>query len=136
MSLAMYRHTLPHTTKPVYGPGVQTTREVQLAVRMTEVIGIPSEVMMIAISPISPLDFPDHLVKAMMETARNGIPFGPLPCPTAGTTAPLSISGAIVQQNAEVLASIVLAQLVKPGLPIMYCGRLAMMEPRTGGSVW
>ena len=29
-----------------------------------------------------------------------------------------------------------LAQLVHPGLPIIYCGRLAMMEPRTGISVW
>jgi trimethylamine--corrinoid protein Co-methyltransferase len=34
------------------------------------------------------------------------------------------------------LASVVLAQLVHPGLPIIYCGRLAMMEPRTGVSVW
>jgi trimethylamine--corrinoid protein Co-methyltransferase len=42
----------------------------------------------------------------------------------------------VAQQNAEVLAAIVLAQLVNPGLPIMYCGRLAMMEPRTGISVW
>lgn len=136
MSLAMYRHTLPHTTKPVYGPGVQTAREVRLAVRMAEVIGPASKVLLMAISPISPLTFPDHLVEAMMETARNGIPFGPLPCPTAGATAPLTISGAIVQQNAEVLASIVLAQLMHPGLPVVYCGRLAMMEPRTGSSVW
>ena len=32
--------------------------------------------------------------------------------------------------------AVVLAQLVRPGLPIIYCGRLAMMEPRTGISVW
>jgi trimethylamine--corrinoid protein Co-methyltransferase len=31
---------------------------------------------------------------------------------------------------------VILAQLVNPGLPIIYCGRLAMMEPRTGASVW
>jgi trimethylamine--corrinoid protein Co-methyltransferase len=61
---------------------------------------------------------------------------GPLPCPTAGATAPLSLAGALAQQNAEVLAAVVLAQLVRPGLPIIYCGRLAMMEPRTGLSVW
>ncbi|HEX9092085.1 MAG TPA: trimethylamine methyltransferase family protein, partial [Anaerolineales bacterium] len=66
----------------------------------------------------------------------HGIPFAPLPCPTAGTTAPFSIAGAITQQNAEILSSIVLAQLVHPGLPVIYCGRLAMMEPRTGLSVW
>ncbi len=71
-----------------------------------------------------------------MEIARLGIAFAPLPCPTAGTTAPFSIAGAITQQNAEVLAALVLAELVQPGLPIIYCGRLAMMEPRTGLSVW
>ncbi len=136
MGLAMYRHTLPHTTKPVYGPGVQTARETQYFVRMAEVLGNPSEVTMMAISPVSPLNFPAHLVEAMMEAARSGLPFGALPCPTAGATAPLTISGAIAQQNAEVLASIVLVQLVKPGLPVLYCGRLAMMEPRTGVSVW
>jgi len=35
-----------------------------------------------------------------------------------------------------VLAALVLAQLVRPGLPMIYCGRLAMMEPRTGISIW
>ena len=34
------------------------------------------------------------------------------------------------------LASLVIAQLAHPGLPIIYCGRLAMMEPRTAISVW
>ncbi len=136
MGLAMYRHTAPHTSKPLYGPGVQTAREAQYFVKMVEVIGNPSEMTMMAISPVSPLNFPSHLVEAMTETARLGLPFGSLPCPTAGATSPLTLSGAIAQQNAEVLASIVLVQLVKPGLPVIYCGRLAMMEPRTGVSVW
>jgi trimethylamine--corrinoid protein Co-methyltransferase len=48
----------------------------------------------------------------------------------------MSLAGALAQQNAEVLSALVLAQLVRPGLPIVYCGRLAMMEPRTGISVW
>jgi trimethylamine--corrinoid protein Co-methyltransferase len=136
MSLAMYRHALPHTTKPLQGPGTQTATEVRYAARMASVIGPPAEVLSLGISPISPLFFPDDVVEAMMETARLGIALGPLPCPTAGATAPMSMAGALAQQNAEVLASVVLAQLVRPGLPIIYCGRLAMMEPRTGGSVW
>ncbi len=136
MSLAMYRHTLPHTAKPVQGPGVQTAKEVQLAVRMAEVIGPPAEVLSLSISPISPLLFSADLAGAMLEIARLGIAFAPLPCPTAGATAPLSLAGALAQQNAEVLASVVLAQSVRPEVPIIYCGRLAMMEPRTGVSVW
>jgi trimethylamine--corrinoid protein Co-methyltransferase len=136
MSLAMYRHTLPYTTKPVHGPGVQYPGEVKYVLEMAAVLGKPAEVLTLAVSPVSPLTIPDHEVEAIIEIARASIAFGPLPCPTAGTTAPLSIAGAIAQQNAEVLAPLVLAQLVHPGLPIFYCGRLAMMEPRTGISVW
>jgi trimethylamine--corrinoid protein Co-methyltransferase len=136
MSLAMYRHALPHTTKPLQGPGTQTAAEVRYAARMASVVGPPAEVLSLGISPISPLFFPDDVAEAIIETARLGIPLGPLPCPTAGATAPMSLAGAVAQQNAEVLASVVLAQLVRPGLPIVYCGRLAAMEPRTGVSVW
>ncbi len=136
MSLSMYRYSLPHTVKPLQGPGVQTATEVELAVRMAEVIGPANEYISLSVSPVSPLIFPDDAVGAIMAIARAGVPFGPLPCPTGGTTAPLSIAGAVAQQNAEVLASLVLAQAVQPGLPVVYCGRLAMMEPRTGISVW
>ena len=136
MSLAMYRHAMPFTTKPLQGPGVQTAPEVRYAVRMAEVLGLPRVVLTLSVSPVSPLAFPGHEVEAMLEIARQGIAFAPLPCPTAGTTAPFSIAGAIAQQAAEVLASLVLAQLVQPGLPVIFCGRLAMMEPRTGISVW
>lgn len=136
MSLAMYRHTLPFTTKPVQGPGVGNAAEVRYAIELASVIGPPGEVLSLGISPVSPLFFPDKMVSAVLETAKGGVPLTPLPCPTSGTTAPMSIAGAVTQQNAEVLATIVLAQLVNPGLPIVYCGRLAMMEPRTGASIW
>ncbi len=136
MSLAMYRHALPYTTKPVQGPGVQVAAEVRFAVEMASVIGSPHEVLSLSTSPISPLSFPGAMAECVIEIARANVPFAPLPCPTAGATAPLSLAGALAQQSAENLACIVLAQLVQPGLPIVYCGRLAVMEPRTGGSVW
>ncbi len=136
MSLAMYRYALPFTTKPLQGPGVQFAKEADYAVRMAELIGDPKEMLTLSLSPVSPLTLPDHEALAIIRIAEHGISFGPLPCPTAGTTAPLSLAGAIAQQNAEILLAVVLAQLVHPGLPIIYCGRLAAMEPRTGVSVW
>jgi len=136
MSLAMYRHAIPNTTKPLQGPGVQFAAEANYSVKMAEVLGVPNEILTLSVSPVSPLSIPDHEARAIMEIARLGITFGSLPCPTMGTTAPFSIAGAIAQQNAEILATIVLVQLVNPGLPVIYCGRLAMMEPRTGISVW
>lgn len=136
MSLSMYRYALPHTLKPLQGPGVQNAIEVKFALHMAEVIGKPAEMLSLSVSPVSPLIFSDHAVDAMLAIANAGVPFGPLPCPTAGATAPMSLAGALAQQNAEVLACIVLVQLAQPGLPIIYCGRLAMMEPHTGLSVW
>ena len=136
MSLMMYRHALPHTTKPLQGPCLQYPGEVKYVLRMAEVIGPPPEVLTLAVSPVSPLNIPAYEAEAIVEIAKAGVAFGPLPCPTAGATAPLSIAGALAQQNAEVLAPIVLVQIVCPGLPVIYCGRLAMMEPRAGISVW
>ncbi len=136
MSLAMYRHALPFTIKPLQGPGVQYPLEVDYAVHMAEVIGDPHEVLTLSLSPVSPLTLPEHEALAIIRIAELGISFGPLPCPTAGTTAPFSLVGGTVQQNAEILLAVVLAELVHPGLPIIYCGRLAAMEPRTGVSVW
>jgi trimethylamine--corrinoid protein Co-methyltransferase len=135
MSLAMYRHTVSNTTKPVQGPAVHSAHEVRHIARMAAVLGPPPEVLTLGISPVSPLFFPDDVAEAIMETADLGIPLGPLPCPIAGATSPMSLAGSLVQQNGEVLASVVLAQLVRPGLPIVYCGRLSVMEPRTGISV-
>jgi trimethylamine--corrinoid protein Co-methyltransferase len=135
MTVAMYRHTVSSTTKPVQGPAVHSPHEVRHIARMAAVLGPPPEVLTLGISPVSPLLFPDDVAEAIMETAGLGIPLGPLPCPISGATSPMSLAGSLVQQNAEILATVVLAQLVRPGLPIVYCGRLSVMEPRTGISV-
>jgi trimethylamine--corrinoid protein Co-methyltransferase len=44
----------------------------------------------------------------------------------------MTITGSLVQQSAESLAPLVLAQLINPGCGVVYCGRLGMLEPRTG----
>jgi trimethylamine--corrinoid protein Co-methyltransferase len=135
-NLAMFRHALPFTTKPLAGPGLQTAQEVKYIHEMAAVIGEASEVVSVSVSPISPFRFPNDLAAAILETASLGIPFWPLPCPTTGLSAPLSLAGALTLQNAEILACIVLAQLTQPGLPITYCGRLSILEPRSAGSSW
>ncbi|MBN1668517.1 MAG: trimethylamine methyltransferase family protein, partial [Anaerolineales bacterium] len=73
LSLAMYRHSLPHTIKPLHGPGVQTAAEVAFIARLAAVIGPPGQALSLGISPISPLNFPDDVVAAILETARLGI---------------------------------------------------------------
>ncbi|MCX6068938.1 MAG: trimethylamine methyltransferase family protein, partial [Chloroflexi bacterium] len=45
MSLAMYRHAMPFTTKPLHGPGVQYPGEVKYSLEMAAILGTPSEVL-------------------------------------------------------------------------------------------
>ena len=84
------------------------------ALKMAEVIGDPKEVLTLALSPVSPLTIPDHEAEAVIEIAKAGVAFGALPCPTAGATSPMTISGSIAQQNAETLAVVVLSQIGQP----------------------
>ena len=132
MSLYMYRHCLPHTTKPIQGPGIQFAEEVKYAVEMAKVVGTPPEDLTLSLSPVSPLTVHDPAAAAIMEMAKAGVIHANLPCPIGGATSPMTITGSLVQQSAETLAPLVLAQIINPGCSVVYCGRLAMLDPRTG----
>jgi len=132
MALHMYRHTLSNTTKPVQGPGIQFGPEVKYAVEMAAVVGTSAHELTLSLSPVSPLTIHDVAAEAVMEMAKAGIIHSNLPAPTGGATSPMTMTGSIVQQSAESLAPLVLAQLINPGCGVVYCGRLGMLEPRTG----
>lgn len=132
MSLYMYRHCLPHTTKPVQGPGIQFAEEVKYAVEMAAVTGTPPHELTLSLSPVSPLTIHNSAASAIVEMAKAGVICANLPAPTGGATSPMTITGSLVQQNAETLSLLVLAQIVRPGCGVVYCGRLGMLEPRTG----
>ncbi len=132
LSLHMYRHALSNTVKPVQGPGIQFGHEVRYAVEMAAVVGTTANELTLSLSPVSPLTMHDIAAEAIMEMAKHGVIHANLPCPTGGATSPMTITGSIVQQSAESLAPLVLAQLINPGCGVVYCGRLGMLEPRTG----
>lgn len=132
LSLHMYRSALSYTTKPVQGPGIQFGHEVRYAVEMAAVVGTPAHELTLSLSPVSPLTMHDIAAEAIMEMASHGVIHSNLPCPTGGATSPMTITGSVVQQSAETLAPLVLAQLINPGCGVVYCGRLGMLEPRTG----
>lgn len=132
MALHMYRHTLSNTTKPVQGPGIQFGHEVKYAVEMAAVIGIQAHELTLSLSPVSPLTMHDVAAQAIMDMANAGVIHANLPAPTGGATSPMTITGSLVQQSAESLAPLVLAQIMNPGCGVIYCGRLGLLEPRTG----
>ncbi|HRQ22700.1 MAG TPA: trimethylamine methyltransferase family protein [Anaerolineales bacterium] len=132
MALHMFRHALSNTSKPVQGPGIQFGHEVKYAVEMAAVIGIQPHEITLSLSPVSPLTMHDVAAQAVMDMAEAGVIHANLPAPTGGATSPMTITGSLVQQSAETLAPLVLAQILNPGCGVVYCGRLGMLEPRTG----
>ncbi|UCE92282.1 MAG: trimethylamine methyltransferase family protein [Methanobacteriota archaeon] len=87
-------------------------------------------------SPSSPLTYDEHASDVMMRGAEYGVPIDLIPCPIAGGTAPVTIAGGLAQQNAELLGGVMLIQTVDDTLPIQYCGRLSVMDLRSGQNVW
>ena len=136
MVLSMFDQVVRHTLKPVNGPGVRSSQEVGWLAEMMQVVFGTAPAVSLGASPVSPLNFQGEIAGTMMEIARRGLPFGPLPCPNAGATSPMSLAGSLVQQNAENLAAITLVQLTRRGLPVVYCGRLSVLNMRSGAPVW
>jgi trimethylamine--corrinoid protein Co-methyltransferase len=60
------------------------------------------------------------MTEGVVELARAGQVTCITPFTLAGSMSPATLAGTLVQQTAEVLAVVVLAQLVRPGAPVMY----------------
>jgi len=86
----------------------------------------------ISISNLSPLHFPAEVSETIVEAAASGLPLTMLPCPINGMTAPVTLVGGFVQQNAEQLAFLTLARLVNRDCPLIYASRLCAADMRTG----
>ncbi|MDR1248891.1 MAG: trimethylamine methyltransferase family protein, partial [Treponema sp.] len=81
---------------------------------------------------LTPLSYDDKMAGAIIAYAEYGQPQLVNSLSIAGATNLTTIAGAIALQNAEVLAGIVLAQLVNPGTPIMYGASGSNADMRTG----
>ncbi len=83
------------------------------------------------ICPNSPLRLNPDITEVIIEAARGGAPCLFIDMGLAGATAPVTLAGALVVQNAELLSSIVLAQIVRKGHPVIYGTSSLSMDLRT-----
>ena len=80
----------------------------------------------------SPLRLDGPMLQGLMEMARHGQPVVLTPFTLSGAMAPVTIAGALAQQNAEALAGITMIQLVAPGVPCMYGGFTSNVDMKSG----
>jgi trimethylamine--corrinoid protein Co-methyltransferase len=81
---------------------------------------------------VSPLTFDVDSTEAFMHFAEEGLPHYVVGAPNAGMTAPLTLLGTLVVCNAEFLAQGVLAQMSRPGTPLIYGQIATVADMRTG----
>jgi trimethylamine--corrinoid protein Co-methyltransferase len=83
------------------------------------------------VNPQSPLQYKASEARGMIESARRERGWNHVsPEVMMGATGPVTMAGALVQHNAEVLAGLVLAQLARPDSPFVYGCVSAPMDLR------
>jgi len=76
--------------------------------------------MVFNINAQAPLQYAGNMAEALMTCATYGQPAIITGGGILGATAPITVSGMLAAQNAAVLAGIALAQLIRPGAPVIY----------------
>jgi len=81
---------------------------------------------------LTPLVYDERMLGAIMEYARAGQPQLISSLGIAGATSPVTLAGTLAVQNAEVLAGIVLTQLIREGTPVVFAGASSSVDMHTG----
>ena len=127
--LLQFAAMLDGTSKPLIvstshgGDGLEAMRE------MAGLCGEPASFgCLIMSSP--PLSFDHDAMDKLIICARLGIPAILAPAPSAGATAPASMTSAIIVADAEVIAGMCVHQLARPGAPFVYGVGAAALDMR------
>lgn len=128
---------LKNTTKHITG-GVLGARGVRDAIKMAAV-AVGDEALLLRRPSISgwvltlpPLGIDKDSLEALLELSRWKIPVMLSSGPIVGVTSPVTIAGTVCQAHAEILACLVVSQLVNPGAPVVYTSFARSMDMRTG----
>ncbi|CAN5894169.1 trimethylamine methyltransferase family protein [soil metagenome] len=80
----------------------------------------------------SPLRWDDRMLDALFEYADAAQPVVLTPFLLMGAMSPVTIPAALVQQIAEALSGIALAQLIRPGAPVVFGSFLSTINMQSG----
>ncbi len=110
-----------YTDKPLAGL-TQSVAAARECLHLAEIVhgGLENNMFLGTICPTTPLTYDSSDLSVAYFYARSGQPVCITSCGMAGTTTPPTLAGTLVVNNAEVIAGIVLIQLVKEGTPVVY----------------
>lgn len=111
---------LKYSDKPMIGFTTSSKASIDSINMTQEFYDHKDNVVLGIISVISPLKYDDAMMEATQIFAEKNQPLMFACCSLPGATSPTTISGTIAVNNAEVLAGIIISQLLRPGLPVLY----------------
>lgn len=124
--LLIMQALLRHTDKPMYTK-LFTYEQMHQAIDMVEIVvgeklmpGGPVYLAPGSAPSMSPMSYSREVTDNIIALAERGQLVTMGTATSTGVTGPIHIFGTIVMQNAEILAGIVLTQLVNPGNPVGY----------------
>jgi len=130
--------SLNNTEKPITMDATTKLEEAVYEVKMlAEVVGGEEELRKRPIASalectVAPLILEGGATDAALEFSRVGIPVAFMGMPHAGITAPLTLAGTMVVNNAEVLSSLTIIEMAYPGAPVIYSAVPSMPDLKTG----
>ena len=125
---------LKYSKKPII-TGAFTVENLPIMLKMLKVIREDAwkrPFTIFDVCPSPPLSWSTVTSRNLMDLARAHVPAEIISMPGLGSTAPVTVAGALIQHHAEVLSGIVLAQLVSKGAPVIYGGSPLLAQPRYG----
>lgn len=124
--------------KPFFATGIGAGRA-RDAIEMSAIArGLSMEEMksnpsvMTNINVNSPRKLDDSMAYGAMQMSLFGQPVTVTPFTLMGAMTPVTMAGALAQQNAEALLGIALLQLTRPGTPVVYGGFTSNVDMRSG----
>jgi trimethylamine--corrinoid protein Co-methyltransferase len=95
-----------------------------------EIVDDPSVLTIISVN--SPRRFDEAMSEGLMAMSEFGQPVVVTPFTLMGAMTPVTLAAALTQQNAEALSGIVLTQLTRPGVPVVYGAFTSNVDMRSG----
>ena len=89
--------------------------------------------MFTLINTNSPLSLADNMLQCTMAMVEYGQPVIFCPASMLGATAPIKIAGSLASNTCEVLAGIILAQMLRPGTPVVFGIQSTALDMKTVG---
>jgi len=131
-----FRAMITNTAKPVVFTAWDESGLADIIAMAEAVVGgaerlAASPFLLAYLEPTSPLQHSQTVLQKVLLMADRQLPFVYAPGPVEGASAPVTSAGSLAMANAEVLSGLAIAQLRRPGTPVVFGSGSGPLDMKT-----